>query len=74
MTLIIVNIIWFLSALPVVKEGVRIMNFDLLHLSEKLLYNVKIEQPTDSLKIALSKYSVNDLITGLSDDNARKTF
>lgn len=60
--------------LPVGKNAALSANADILSLSENFLYNIKTEQPTDSFKLALAKISVNDLLIGLPNDNARKTF
>ncbi len=74
MTLIAGNMKSFLPEPPHSDESARMPNPELLLLSENLLYQVKIEEPADSIKMALSQYSVDDLIEGLPNDNAKKTF
>ena len=70
----IINLIWMLGAFQVEQPKEQAPNQELLSLSEKLLYAVKTDEPVDSLQSALSKYAVNDLVQGLTNDNARKTF
>ncbi len=73
MVLLVVSI-WFIAALPSEKLKGQTVNESLLTLSENLLYNIKTETPTDSLEQALMKFSVEDLLKGLPNDNSRKTF
>jgi hypothetical protein len=46
----------------------------ILKLSEKLLYAVKTESVTDSMEKDLASLKMDNVITGLSNDAARKTF
>jgi len=46
----------------------------LLKLSEDLLYNVKVKEPTTMLELALVKMDMQKLISGLNNDDAIKTF
>lgn len=46
----------------------------LLKLSEKLLYQVKTNQPVSELEYDLAKINLQQLIGGLYNDNAIKTF
>lgn len=56
------------------KNSQAIPSEKLLHLSEQLLYNVKSERPTDSIEKELSSLTGEELIQGLSNDNAIKAF
>ncbi len=67
-------ITWWLGALPGNTTSSVPPNAKILQLSEKFLYAVKTEAATDSLEAELSALKMNELITGLSNDNARKTF
>ncbi len=67
-------LVWWISALPVNRKKQMAPNQQIISLSGQLLLNIKTEAPTDSLELVLSKLSLPDLITGLSDDDARKTF
>lgn len=49
-------------------------NSSLLNLSEQFLYNVKKEESTNDLELALSNKSMNNIIEGLNNDDAIKTF
>jgi len=49
-------------------------NTSLLNLSKQLLYNVKTEEPTNDLELALSNKIMNNIIEGLNNDDAIKTF
>jgi hypothetical protein len=60
--------------MPVNSEREATPNNQFISLSEQLLYRVKTETPTDSLELAISKIDMTELIAGLSNDNARKTF
>ncbi len=63
-----------LGAIPANTESADNPNQQIIHLSEQLLLNVRSETSTDSLESVLSKIKMPDLISGLSNDNARKTF
>ncbi|MEK7226055.1 MAG: DUF547 domain-containing protein [Bacteroidota bacterium] len=65
---------WWLSALPINTTSAAIPDQTLLKLSEKLLYAVKTESATDSLEKELASLKMDNVITGLSNDAARKTF
>ena len=65
---------WWLGALPVNTTSTAIPDQTILKLSEKLLYAVKTESATDSLERELASLRMNNLIIGLSNDEARKTF
>lgn len=64
---------WGLSAMSLKKDS---ENYDrhLVSLSGQLLLQVKSEDPTDSLELALSKITPSELRFGLSNDTARKVF
>ena len=49
-------------------------NKSLVALSGKLLLNVKSEVPTEKLETELAEIKKENLVAGLSNDNARKTF
>ena len=49
-------------------------NKSLVALSGKLLLNVKSEVPTEKLETELAEIKKENLVVGLSNDNARKTF
>ena len=70
----IISLIWGWGALGINHLNARQPDEGLLHLSEQLLYSVKTGEPTDSLQLAIGRYSVSDLAEGLSNDNARKAF
>ena len=63
-----------MGAISANTESATDPNRKIIHLSEQLLLNVRYETSTDSLETALSKIKMLDLISGLSTDNARKTF
>ena len=65
---------WWFEALPITTASAAPPDQNILHLSEKLLYSVKTEAATDSLETALASLKMDDVITGLSNDTARKTF
>lgn len=46
----------------------------LLKLSESLLYKVKTEQPTEAIEAELASLDVKQIIEGLNNDDAIKTF
>lgn len=65
----------FVSAIPISKINTGAMpNTSLLNLSKQLLYNVKTEEPTNDLELALSNKIMNNIIEGLNNDDAIKTF
>lgn len=75
--------VWCYGAIPVQQpqrvsgEATVLINSvstSILKLSEELLYNVKVKKNTDSVELALSKLSFDQLLNGLSDDRAKKTF
>jgi Protein of unknown function, DUF547 len=66
--------VWWIGALPVSTKTEVPPNTTILQLSEQLLYAVKTEAATDSLEKALSSLEVNDVVTGLNNDTARKVF
>jgi len=74
MILMVVLLIGFLSTLPVEKTQMQEANYQLIKHSEDLLYSVKTESPTDFHEQALARFLVKDLINGLPNDAARKTF
>jgi len=65
---------WWLGALPINTSSATAPNQNILHLSEKLLYAVKTEAATDSLETALASLKMDELVTSLSNNTARKTF
>lgn len=69
-----VGLIWAAGAQRINQQEGKKLNHELITLSEQLLYNVKIDKPTDSIQKNLSRYSLEDLRTGLVNDNARKAF
>ncbi len=56
------------------RAGGGTTNYELINLSEKLLYAVKTDSPTDSIEKVLAFFNFRDLLTGLNNDTARKTF
>jgi len=65
----------FISAIPIKKINTGAMpDTTLLKLSEDLLYNVKTEEPTAAFESALAKTDLQQLISGLNNDDAIKTF
>lgn len=56
------------------QAGGSTTNYELINLSGKLLYAVKTDSPTDSIEKVLALLNFKDLLTGLSNDTARKTF
>lgn len=65
----------FASAIPVKKTNTNAMpDIILLQLSERFLYHVKIEEPTTLLEAELASLKMDQLITGLNNDAAIKTF
>ena len=71
--LIFISTCW-LGALPINTLSSAVPNQNMLHLSEKLLYAVRTEAATDSLETALASLKMDELVTGLSNNTARKTF
>lgn len=67
-------IVWLMSTWPVDYLQAQTVDKSMIELSEKLLYAVKTEQPTDSIIGQLATHSANDLSRKLSNDKARKTF
>ncbi len=65
---------WWLGALPATTMSGAPLDQTILKLSEKLLYAVKTESATDSLEKELATLKMDNVITGLSNDAARKTF
>ncbi|MBI5858387.1 MAG: DUF547 domain-containing protein [Sphingobacteriales bacterium] len=65
---------WWLGALPASTTSASHLDQAILKLSEKLLYAVKTESATDSLEKELASLNMDNLITGLSNDAARKAF
>jgi hypothetical protein len=66
--------IWLLGTIPHPVEGKASVDEQLLKLSGDLLLRTKTQDPIDSLLQQLSMYSTQSLATGISNDNARKTF
>jgi len=65
----------FASAIPVKKTNTTAMtDTALLRLSEQFLYAVKIEEPTILLEKELAALEIDQLIIGLNNDEAIKTF
>lgn len=72
--LLTIILIWVIGASPSNRESNAEPNQKIISLSEQLLLNVKTEVATDSSETALSDIKMEDLISGLGNDNARKTF
>lgn len=66
--------IWGIGLLPVAGQTNKEPDQKLIELSGKLLLQVKMDQSVDSLREALAKIETDTLISGLSNDDARKTF
>ena len=47
---------------------------NLLELSSTLLYQIKVDQPTQAVEASLASYTLSDLQGGLPDDDSRKVF
>lgn len=60
--------------MPPTKNYAPPVNSQYISLSEQLLYHVKTEAATDTLERQLATINLPDLVYGLSDDKARKTF
>lgn len=72
--LLLFILVWAISAFRLRLVEGKTFNRDLVTLSEQLLYRVKTDEAVDSIQEALSKYSVENLQTGLINDDARKVF
>lgn len=65
----------FVSAIPIKKTQMNSFpDTSLLQLSEKFLYNVKLEESTTVLEAELAGLDIQRLVTGLNNDDAVKTF
>jgi len=67
-------VVWRLGAAPVKTLTQTAPSEKLLRLSEELLYGIKTDTSTDNIEKSFSNLSTTDLIQGLSNDKARKTF
>lgn len=65
---------WWFGALPANTLSTALPDQTILKLSERLLYAVKTESVTDSFEKELASLKMDSVITGLSNDVARKTF
>lgn len=65
---------WYLGAKLINTTTQQAPDQHLLQLSGSLIYAVKSEASTDSIEKQLAALQTNQLITGLSNDNARITF
>jgi hypothetical protein len=67
--------IWLAGAMPNKRQlPTQTADTTLLKLSGDLLLRVKLDEPADSIFHSLSRYSTEALVSGLNNDNARKTF
>jgi hypothetical protein len=66
--------IWCFNTLAIITTSKLPSDNNLLQLSEKLLYAVKVEKPTENLENEIAEVTQFNLIHGLSNNNARKTF
>lgn len=65
----------FISAIPITKTNSHAMpDTSVLKISEDLLYHVKTAVPSEELESTLAGVDMQQLITGLNNDNAIKTF
>ncbi|MBN8718403.1 MAG: DUF547 domain-containing protein [Sediminibacterium magnilacihabitans] len=65
----------FVSIIPISKINREAMpDTSLLKLSERLLYNVKTEEPTADIEKELSSVDKKRIVEGLNNDKAIKTF
>ena len=65
----------FILAMPIPKTNTKAMpDTTLLKLSEELLYHVKTTEPTKDLETVLGNLNMQQLIAGLNNDDAIKTF
>ncbi|NIJ54514.1 DUF547 domain-containing protein [Dyadobacter arcticus] len=70
----IVLALWGIGLLPVTGQTNKEPDRKLVDLSGKLLLQVKMDEPVDSLREVLAKIETDSLIWSLSNDDARKTF
>ncbi|MCF2501976.1 DUF547 domain-containing protein [Dyadobacter sp. CY107] len=66
--------LWGIGLLPVAGQANKEPDRKLIELSGKLLLQVKMDQSVNSLREALAKIETDTLISGLPNDDARKTF
>lgn len=66
--------LWGIGLLPVTAPMSQEPDRKLIELSGKLLLQVKMDEPVDSLRDALAKLKTDHLMSGLPNDDARKTF
>ncbi|WP_138478366.1 DUF547 domain-containing protein [Dyadobacter bucti] len=66
--------LWGIGLLPVTDQTHTEPDRKLIELSGKLLLQVKKDEPVDSLRQVLANLKTEDLISGLPNDDARKTF
>lgn len=66
--------LWGIGLLPVNAPTGQAPDRNLIELSGKLLLQVKKDEPVDSLRQVLAKLKTDELISGLPDDDSRKTF
>ena len=67
-------VLWSLNALPLFRDNAALPNLQLIALSEQLLWNVKTETSTHEVELKLARIKMPELISGLSNDQARKSF
>ena len=65
---------WGLGLLPVAGQNSKEPDQKLIGISGKLLLQVKMDEPVDSLREVLATLPKDDLLSGLPNDDARKTF
>ena len=70
----IILALWGIGLLPVTGQTNTEPDRKLIELSGKLLLQVKKDEPVDSLCDVLAKLKTEDLMTGLPNDDSRKTF
>jgi len=70
----LVLVIWVVGLLPVAGQSNKEPDQKMIALSGKLLLQVKMDEPVDSLRKALATIKTDSLISGLADDGARRTF
>ncbi|WP_159477269.1 DUF547 domain-containing protein [Dyadobacter sp. 3J3] len=66
--------VWGIGLLPVTGQISKEPDLKLIEQSGKLLLQVKMDEPVDSLSRVLATISTDALIAGLPTDDARKTF
>lgn len=66
--------LWGIGLLPVTTPTGQAPDRKLIELSGQLLLQVKKDEPVDSLRQVLSKLKTDELMSGLPDDDSRKTF